>query len=55
MFQTPCLELGSKPEDGSSKKIIFDFPIKALAKDSFLLFPPDRFLTYFPFSKAKLH
>lgn len=55
MFQIPCLELGSKPEDGSSRKTILDFPIKAFAKDSFLLFPPDKFLTYFPFSLIKLH
>ena len=55
MFQTPCLEFGSKPEDGSSRKITLDLPMIALARESFLLFPPERFLTNLPFSFAKLH
>lgn len=49
IFQIPWRELGSRPDEGSSKKITFDFPIKAFAKESFLLFPPERFLTNFPF------
>lgn len=48
-FHTPCLELGSRPDDGSSRKITFDLPMRALASDSFLLFPPERFFTNFPF------
>ena len=43
-----CLELGSNPELGSSKKTIRDPPIKLLARQSFLLFPPDRFLASLP-------
>ncbi len=51
----PCLDVGSKPEEGSSKNIILDFPIKAFANDTFLLLPPERFLTNFPFYVARLH
>ena len=54
-YHIPCLELGSIPEEGSSKNIIFEFPIKAFAKQSFLLFPPDKFLASLPFSAAKAH
>jgi len=34
------LETGSNPDEGSSKKIVVAFPIKAIAKLNFLLFPP---------------
>jgi hypothetical protein len=54
ILHIPCLELGSRPEDGSSRKIILDLPISALANDNLRLFPPDRFLTNFPFSFIKL-
>jgi hypothetical protein len=32
---------GSTPVEGSSKNIRGGFPIKAIATDSFLLFPPE--------------
>ncbi len=37
------LALGSMPVEGSSKKIMFGFPIMAIATDSLRLFPPDKF------------
>jgi hypothetical protein len=55
MSQTPCRDVGSNPEDGSSRNIIFDFPIKELANDNLRLFPPERFFTNFPFSLVKAH
>ena len=51
----PFLEFGSRPDDGSSRKIIFEFPIKALAKQSFLLFPPDKFFANLPASFVRAH
>lgn len=51
----PCRDFGSNPDDGSSRKIILDFPIKAFARETFLLFPPDKFLTNFPFYVPRLH
>ena len=53
--QIDCLEFGSRPELGSSKKIIRDPPIRLLARQSFLLFPPDKFLANFPFSFSRAH
>lgn len=53
--QIDCLELGSSPEEGSSRKINLDFPIRALAKDSFLLLPPDKFFESLSFSVSMLH
>jgi hypothetical protein len=50
-----CLELGSRPELGSSKKISLDPPIKLLARQSFLLLPPDRFFASLPFSLTSAH
>lgn len=47
--QIPCLDLGSSPEEGSSKKITLFLPIRALASETFLLFPPERFLINLPF------
>jgi hypothetical protein len=46
--QIDYLEFGSKPEDGSSKKMSFDPPISEFARQSFLLLPPDKFLLSFP-------
>lgn len=42
IFHINLLALGSIPVDGSSKNIIFGFPIIAIATESFLLFPPDK-------------
>ena len=55
IFHIPCLDLGSNPDDGSSRKMILDFPIKAFARETFLLFPPDKFLTNFPFYVPRAH
>lgn len=55
MSQMPWREFGSSPEVGSSRNIIFEFPINAFAKDSFLLFPPDKFLESFPLSLFSAH
>lgn len=41
IFHINLLALGSIPVEGSSRKIIFGFPIIAIATDNFLLFPPD--------------
>jgi|JI61114C2RNA_FD_contig_31_1774786_length_642_multi_2_in_0_out_0_2 hypothetical protein len=41
IFHINLLALGSIPVDGSSRKIIFGFPIIAIATESFLLLPPD--------------
>ena len=48
-------ELGSRPEDGSSRKMNFDLPIRALASESFLLLPPERFFDSFSASAWMLH
>jgi hypothetical protein len=53
--QIDCLELGSRPEEGSSKKTILLPPIKELAKHNFLLFPPDKFLLNLPLSAPRAH
>jgi hypothetical protein len=42
------LELGSNPDDGSSKNKSYEFPIDAQAKQVFLLFPPDNYFAFFP-------
>ena len=55
MSHIPCLELGSNPDEGSSKNMIFELPINALAKQSFLLFPPDKFFASFPLYPSKAH
>ncbi len=36
------LEIGSIPVDGSSNNTIDGLPINAIARDNFLLFPPDK-------------
>jgi len=43
MFHMNHFALGSIPEEGSSRKIISGLHIKAIATDSFRLFPPDNF------------
>ena len=53
--QMDCLELGSRPELGSSRKIMRDPPIRLLARHNFLLLPPDKFLASFPFSNCNAH
>lgn len=40
------LEIGSIPDDGSSKNIILEFPIKDIPNDSFLFIPPERCYEY---------
>lgn len=47
--------MGSKPEEGSSNNNIFESPIKEIAKDNFLLLPPDKFFENLPASKPKAH
>lgn len=37
-----CVETGSIPGEGSSKRIIGGFPKSAVATDAFLLFPHER-------------
>jgi hypothetical protein len=41
--QSYLLDSLSNPLDGSSRKIIFEFPAKARATDSFLFYPVDIF------------
>ena len=53
--QIDRLEFGSSPEEGSSRNMNLDFPIKAFANESFLLFPPDKFFESFSFYASKLH
>lgn len=40
-FHMNLLAFGSIPVDGSSRKMMFGFPIIAIATESFLLLPPD--------------
>ena len=46
IFSTTChmkrRASGSIPADGSSKRMMGGLPIKAIATESFLLFPPDK-------------
>ena len=42
MFQRARLAPRSIPEVGSSRRTSFDYPIKAIETESFLLFPPER-------------
>lgn len=53
--QIALLDTGSNPEEGSSKKTIEEFPIKAQAKDNFRLVPPLRFFVNFSLSLIKVH
>lgn len=55
IFQMILRDYGSNPLLGSSKNIIFDFPIKDMAREHFLLFPPDNCPTCLCFSKFKPH
>jgi hypothetical protein len=48
MPQMACLELGSRPELGSSRKMSLEPPMRLFARQSFLLFPPDRLPASFP-------
>lgn len=41
MFHMNLLAYGSTPVEGSSKKTKGGLPIKAIATDNFLLFPPE--------------
>jgi hypothetical protein len=41
-FHINLFAFGSIPVEGSSKNRIYGFPITAIAKDNFLLFPPDK-------------
>lgn len=41
IFHINLLAFGSIPVEGSSKNIIWGFPIMAIATDNFLLLPPD--------------
>lgn len=42
MSQICYLDTGSIPAVGSSKNMILEFPVRAIAKDNFLLVPPER-------------
>jgi len=55
MDQIERLLTGSIPELGSSKKTTFEFPTKAMPRESFLLFPPDKVFVSFFLSDYKLH
>jgi len=46
IFHIFNLAPGSIPLEGSSISIICGFPIKAIATDNFLLFPPESFSAY---------
>lgn len=41
-FHINLFETGSIPEEGSSISMILGFPIMAIANESFLLLPPER-------------
>jgi hypothetical protein len=43
MFQSFLLALKSIPAVGSSRITSFEFPTRAIATESFLLLPPERF------------
>lgn len=55
MPQMACLEFGSRPELGSSRNMSLDPPIRLFARQSFLLFPPDKLAASLPLSLPKAH
>ena len=56
LFHRYLLEIGSTPDEGSSKNMTLGFPSIAILTTSFLLFPPLRFpaLTLVYFSNANI-
>jgi len=53
IFHIYYRDTGSIPEVGSSRKMIFDPPVRAIPRDSFRLLPPLRFLASFSRSCCK--
>jgi len=47
IYHTDLRDNGSSPDVGSSKIINYGFPNTAIAMESFLLLPPDNYLTFF--------